>query len=124
VRPQVLDESTSVVLGASESERERAETAQGEEHLERSGRGTVQLSMRAQTFLDRGVLRDRDAGEQVGVPTDVLRGAVHDHVGVEPQWLLEDRCGERVVDGDERAPLLRSWDDCRQVGDFQKWVRW
>ena len=73
--------------------------------------------------LDRGVVRDRHAREQVGVPTDVLRGAVHDDVGAEPEWLLEDRCGERVVDGDERAGVLGGRDDRGQVGDLQERVR-
>ena len=124
MRSEELDESSSVVLRPFESERERAQTAQSEEHLERAGCGTVQLAVLAEVFLDCCVVRDRDACEQVGVPADELGGTVHDDVGTEPKWLLEDGRGERVVDCDERAAVLGGRDDGGEVGDLEERVGW
>ena len=72
--------------------------------------------------MECGVVDDRHAREQVGVPTDVLRGAVDDDVGAEPQRLLEHRRRKRVVDGDERTRVLGRRDDRRQIGDLEERV--
>ena len=49
------------------------------------------------------VARDDRAADQVGVPADVLRHAVHDGVGAERERALQRGRGERVVHHDARA---------------------
>ena len=53
---------------------------------------------RSQRLRERRVGGHHGAHQQVGVPAEVLRRAVHDDVGAELQRPLEQRRGERVVD--------------------------
>ena len=54
-----------------------------------------------------GVVDRDEPADDVGVAAEVLRGRVHDDVGAERERLLQVRRGERVVDDDARAALVR-----------------
>ena len=54
-----------------------------------------------------GSLVADEPADDVGVAAEVLRGRVHDDVGAELERSLQVRRGERVVDDDARAALVR-----------------
>src|SRR5215469_3739318 len=61
-----------------------------------------------------------DAAESVSVSTEEFRGAVHDQIRTEGQWVLVDGRGEGVIHDDERARAMRS---AGQAGDVHYFDR-
>ena len=53
------------------------------------------------------IAHDQCAAEQVAMASQILGGGMHDDVGPEFQWSGERRRGERVVDTQQRAVLVR-----------------
>jgi hypothetical protein len=72
--------------------------------------------------VQRGVLHDDRAADDVGVAAEVLRRRVHHGVGAELERALDRGRGERVVD-DDLGPALHGVDDRLDVHDVQQWVR-
>ena len=70
-----------------------------------------------------GIGRDQGAADHVRVAAEVLRRRVHDDVGPEFERLLQVRRGERVVDDEPRAGLVRDRRQRRDVGDAEQRVR-
>ncbi len=67
-------------------------------------------------LVQRCVLRDHRAADDVAVAVDVLRRRMHDDVGAERERPLQRRRQERVVDDDgrvDRVRGLRDVDGCR-----------
>ena len=83
---------------------QRAQAAVDEEAVERAGHRADGVLHEAHAARAAPASRDDDrAADDVGVPAEVLRRRVHDDVGAELERALDDRRGERVVDGDERV---------------------
>ena len=68
-----------------------------------------------------GVARRDDAGEHVGVPREVLRGALPGEVGAEVERPLQERRRERAVAAQERAAGMRV---ARCAGDVREREQW
>ena len=108
-----------VRLRALDPQRERAQAAQREPHLERSGDRPVQRAVRVQPGVQVVVVGQRGAEHDVGVPGEVLGHGVHDDVGAVLERALHQGRRERVVDADQRTRGVRRLDERRQVGDLE-----
>jgi hypothetical protein len=65
------------------------------------------------------VAGDDGAEHDVGVAREVLRDAVHHHVGTEVEPAGDQRGQEGLVEGEQRATRPRRRRDRRQVGDLE-----
>ena len=70
-----------------------------------------------------GSLVSDGAADHVGVAAEVLRRRVDDEVGAERERLLQERRGEGVVDGEQRAGRVRRVGGAADVDDVQQRVR-
>ncbi len=109
-------------LAGGEAEGERARAARGQERFEHAGRGAGEFAGVDECFVQVVGLRDGDAAEEIGVPTDVLGDGVDDDVGAERERLLVQGRGDGVVDGADRTGLARGGADGGEVGDFEQRV--
>ena len=69
------------------------------------------------------VAREDGAADHVGVAAEVLRRRVDDEVGAERERLLQERGGEGVVDGEQRAGGVRGVGGAADVDDVEERVR-
>ena len=112
--------SAAFALRALDPQRERAQPAQREPHLERSGdRRRAACGARAAGRAGRRRRPAAAPSTTSRVPGEVLGHGVHDDVGAELERALHQRRRERVVDADERARRVRGLDERGQVGDLE-----
>ena len=102
-----------VGLGALDPQRQRAQPAQREPHLERARDRAVQGPVRVQAGVQVVVVGQRGAQHHVAVPREVLGHRVHDDVRAALERALHQRGGEGVVDADQRARRVRGLDQRR-----------
>ena len=98
---------------------QRLQPAQRQPAIERRRHRADRVLQELDRLEDRGIARQRRALDQIGMPRQVFRDAVHDDVGAEREGLLEHRRGEGVVDDDERAVLVGDVGDRLDVGHDQ-----
>ena len=72
--------------------------------------------------MQGGIARRHDAGEQVGVPGEVLGRALPREVGAEVERALQERRGERVVAAQQRTARMRGRRVLGDVGDGERRV--
>ena len=123
VRLEEVDNGPRIRAVLLHAEGERLQPAQDEPAVERAGDGAERLLEEDEALGDRRVVRRREATDEVGVAAEVLRQRVDDDVGAERERLLEVRRGERVVDDDEGADLVRGRRGGADVDDVQRWIR-
>ena len=111
-----------VGLRALDPQREGAQSAQREPHLEGPGDRAEQVAAPLEHVVQLVVARDDGAHQHVGVAGDVLRRRVHDQVDTPLERLLQDRRREGVVDDHVGACLVRRLRDRRHVGDLHRRV--
>src|SRR5262245_48103038 len=67
--------------------------------------------------LRQALTAERGAGDQIGMPTDILGQRIHGYVGSEQQRTLENRPQQRVVADHDWAVLLPRCDVFGDPGD-------
>ena len=111
-----------VGAGALPPQREGAQPTQGDPRLHGPGDAAAEHPVAGDALDEVGVAGDDDSEQDVGVPGQVLGGAVHDDVGPEVQRLLAQGGGEGGVHDDERTGLVGGRRDRRDVHDLQRRV--
>jgi hypothetical protein len=102
---------------------QRAQPAQGQPRLQRAGDRADQVAAALQHVVQLLVLHHQRAHDHVAVAGEDLGDRVKDDVGAELERLLQQGCGERVVDDDRRPGLVAGLDEPLHVGDLQRRVR-
>ncbi len=109
---------TRVVLAAVQPHGHRAQPTQRQIRLQPTRSGAGQHAPGPQPLGQRRVGGDRETEQQVGVPADELRGAVHDHARAQGERALQQGSGEGVVHHHERVRRAQR----RQVGHVHQRV--
>jgi hypothetical protein len=110
------------VLGALESQRQGAQSAQAQVDLQRAGGGPGHFADVVQCHASAVVSGDGRPEKEIGVSAERLCGAVDDDVGAESERALQQRGAERVVDDGEDAALARECAEAGQVGEAEEGV--
>jgi N12 class adenine-specific DNA methylase len=110
-------------LSTVETDGQGAQSAQCQPHLEGAGDRSAHRSFGVHPLAQFAVAGQRRAEDDIGVSGQVLRDRVDDDVGAEVERRLQQRSGERVVDGHKDPPLLGGGDQRRDVGDLEHRVR-
>ena len=106
-------------LLASESNGQRAKSAQGEVSLHHPRDRALRRSP-FDEFVAATLVGDNDRShEQVGMAADVLGRGVHDRTGAQGQRLLQHRRGKGVVDDGDHASVAGGSQYRRQVRDAE-----
>ena len=100
---------------------QRLQAAEREVGIERTGHAASRVLVELHGF-EQLISADDAAAHDIGVAAEVLRRAVNDEVGPERERLLKVRRGERVVDGELRAVLVRHLRDRGDVQNLQQGV--
>ena len=111
-----------VLAVALHPHRERLEPAQHEVAVERARHRADRVLQEPDALGDLGVVGGDEPAHDVGVTAEVLGRRVHDDVGAELERPLQERRGERVVDDDARAALVRDRADAEDVDDGERGV--
>ena len=123
---RVIGEPVGQVGGAAlsllQSQGQGAQAAQHEEGFQRAGDRAGHLPATAQLLAELRAPGNGEAEEQVGVATEELGRAVHRDVCAKGDRLLQQWCGEGVVDRDQSADVPRRRAQSRQIGDVQQRV--
>ena len=106
-----------------EPDGQRAKPAEREERLEVAGDGAVVVAMGGKPVRKARVAADHGAEQEIGVPSDELRGRVQDDVGAQLERSLAQRRGERRIDDRDGAPLAGGPGDSGDVGHHDERVR-
>ena len=108
-----------VRLGALDPQVQRAQAAQREPGLERSGRVALDVAAPLEHVVEIVVAGDDRSELHVAVAGEVLGRRVHHHVGAELERPLQQRGEERVVDDDAGAGVVGRGDDRGGVGHLE-----
>lgn len=122
VGAQSLHQFLRVLLGTLHAQWQGAQSTQGEERLEGTGRAPVHQSGMVQTIVHHRVGGDGEPHQQVAVATDELGAAVHHHRRSVAQGLRAHRRRERAVDHHLRARSSRCAADRIEVGHVERGV--
>ena len=120
--PQALDQHHGVVLHRCQTNRQRAQTTQRQERLERARSRTLERAGLHQSLEDLIVGGDTQTDQQIAVATDELRTAVQHDCRTVLERPLQQRCRERRVDHHLRAGITRGDGDRRKVGNVERRV--
>ena len=112
-----LGELSRRSLLASESNRKRAKSTQGEVGLHHPRDGALRRSPFDEFVAPILVGHNDRSHEQVGMAADVLGRGVHDRTGSQGQRLLQHRRGKGVVDDGDHAGVAGGSQYRRQVRD-------
>ncbi len=116
---QAPGELGGVGLGTLDPQVQRAEPAQRQPRLQRPGDRAEEVAPALEDAVQLVVAGRERADQGVAVAREVLRSGVHDEVGPEVEWPLQQGRGERVVHDDVRARVVRGRPDRRDVGDLE-----
>ena len=109
VRREKARDGHRVLAVHAHARRERADAAQHEPGVERRGHAADELAhvQRRRRTTRRCFAKRERAALHVAVAAEVLRRRVQDDVGAELDRTLQRRRGERAVDDEPRAALVR-----------------
>ena len=96
--------------------------AQHEVAVERARHRADRVLQEPEALGDLGIAGGDEPADDVGVTAEVLGGRVHHDVGAELERPLQERRGERVVDDDARAALVRDRAHAQDVDDRERGV--
>ena len=107
------------------SQRECLQSAEREKAVERSGNRAHGVLQKCDLIAELLVFPDHnDAANHIGVPVQIFRGGMNDHVEAELDRALHPGAGESVVGNADGFVGARDLRDRFEVDQFQQRIAW